>query len=235
MDLVLEQRMELHSWDLPFRRLTMQNSDTLGSAKSDSEINHKNVYNILKSCQSDDMDTPVRRTYLETDFGDNFSGHDSPDEGLKMSNGLNGTSNGDFMYKTLSGSIIRSVHAPGKGKSINYKINTNISGPKPFNFSSAPMSPPSAGPKSPSTYPPPTSAAAWSQPKPPSTFETPKPSTFGSATLPRANVGPTAPGPNRGGAAGVTSAPKRGRGVLNKAVGPGGRIPQCGCCNSHIR
>lgn len=103
-----------------------QNSDTLGSAKSDSEINHKNVYNILKSCQSDDMDTPVRRTYLETDFGENFSGHDSPDEGLKMSNGLNGTSNGDFMYKTLSGSIIRSVHAPGKGKSINYKVSRSL-------------------------------------------------------------------------------------------------------------
>ncbi|XP_055690965.1 PDZ and LIM domain protein Zasp isoform X26 [Lutzomyia longipalpis] len=122
----------------------------------------------------------------------------------------------------------------GSPLSTGSNINTNISGPKPFNISSAPLSPPSAGPKSPSIYPPPTSAAAWSQPKPPSTFEAPKPSTFGSSTLPRANVGPAAPG-SKGGAAGVTSAPKRGRGVLNKAVGPGGRIPQCGCCNQHIR
>ncbi|XP_055690951.1 PDZ and LIM domain protein Zasp isoform X16 [Lutzomyia longipalpis] len=82
----------------------------------------------------------------------------------------------------------------GSPLSTGSNINTNISGPKPFNISSAPLSPPSAGPKSPSIYPPPTSAAAWSQPKPPSTFEAPKPSTFGSSTLPRANVGPAAPG-----------------------------------------
>ncbi|XP_055690954.1 PDZ and LIM domain protein Zasp isoform X19 [Lutzomyia longipalpis] len=81
----------------------------------------------------------------------------------------------------------------GSPLSTGSNINTNISGPKPFNISSAPLSPPSAGPKSPSIYPPPTSAAAWSQPKPPSTFEAPKPSTFGSSTLPRANVGPAAP------------------------------------------
>uniref|UniRef100_A0A1L8DMR5 Putative adaptor protein enigma n=1 Tax=Nyssomyia neivai TaxID=330878 RepID=A0A1L8DMR5_9DIPT len=118
----------------------------------------------------------------------------------------------------------------GSPLSTGSNINTNISGPKPFNASAAPLSPPSAGPKSPSIYPPPTSAAAWNQPKPPSTFEAPKPATF----VPRSNVGPTAPG-SKGGAAGVTSAPKRGRGVLNKAVGPGGRIPQCGCCNQHIR
>ncbi|XP_055690955.1 PDZ and LIM domain protein Zasp isoform X20 [Lutzomyia longipalpis] len=212
--------------------------NSLGSAMSDTDINHKNVYNILKNCQSDD--TPGhRRTYLETDFTDTISECDSPDEGTRMvmvghEKMQNGTHNSEFVYKTIGGGIIRSVQAPGKGKNINYKINTNISGPKPFNISSAPLSPPSAGPKSPSIYPPPTSAAAWSQPKPPSTFEAPKPSTFGSSTLPRANVGPAAPG-SKGGAAGVTSAPKRGRGVLNKAVGPGGRIPQCGCCNQHIR
>ncbi|XP_055690956.1 PDZ and LIM domain protein Zasp isoform X21 [Lutzomyia longipalpis] len=227
--------------------------NSLGSAMSDTDINHKNVYNILKNCQSDD--TPGhRRTYLETDFTDTISECDSPDEGTRMvmvghEKMQNGTHNSEFVYKTIGGGIIRSVQAPGKGKNINYKINTNISGPKPFNISSAPLSPPSAGPKSPSIYPPPTSAAAWSQPKPPSTFEAPKPSTFGSSTLPRANVGPAAPGRfntfrpgfhlnttgSKGGAAGVTSAPKRGRGVLNKAVGPGGRIPQCGCCNQHIR
>ncbi|XP_055690931.1 PDZ and LIM domain protein Zasp isoform X2 [Lutzomyia longipalpis] len=172
--------------------------NSLGSAMSDTDINHKNVYNILKNCQSDD--TPGhRRTYLETDFTDTISECDSPDEGTRMvmvghEKMQNGTHNSEFVYKTIGGGIIRSVQAPGKGKNINYKINTNISGPKPFNISSAPLSPPSAGPKSPSIYPPPTSAAAWSQPKPPSTFEAPKPSTFGSSTLPRANVGPAAPG-----------------------------------------
>lgn len=32
-----------------------------------------------------------------------------------------------------------------------------------------------------------------------------------------------------------TSAPRRGRGVLNAAVGAGGRVPLCGSCNSQIR
>ncbi|XP_058829441.1 PDZ and LIM domain protein Zasp-like isoform X7 [Topomyia yanbarensis] len=40
---------------------------------------------------------------------------------------------------------------------------------------------------------------------------------------------------NKGRAACSTSAPTRGRGVLNKAVGPGGRVPLCGCCNQQIR
>lgn len=34
---------------------------------------------------------------------------------------------------------------------------------------------------------------------------------------------------------GATTAPKRGRGVLNKSVGPGARVPQCGSCNAQIR
>lgn len=34
---------------------------------------------------------------------------------------------------------------------------------------------------------------------------------------------------------GATSAPKRGRGVLNQAGSSGGRIPQCGCCSAQIR
>ncbi|XP_058460552.1 PDZ and LIM domain protein Zasp isoform X7 [Malaya genurostris] len=40
---------------------------------------------------------------------------------------------------------------------------------------------------------------------------------------------------NKGRAACSTIAPTRGRGVLNKAVGPGGRVPLCGCCNQQIR
>ncbi|XP_055322474.1 PDZ and LIM domain protein Zasp isoform X2 [Sitodiplosis mosellana] len=33
----------------------------------------------------------------------------------------------------------------------------------------------------------------------------------------------------------ATSTPKRGRGVLNASVAPGGRIPKCGCCQAQIR
>ncbi|XP_044318027.1 PDZ and LIM domain protein Zasp isoform X20 [Drosophila rhopaloa] len=41
---------------------------------------------------------------------------------------------------------------------------------------------------------------------------------------------------NKGaGAFGATSAPKRGRGILNKAAGPGVRIPLCNSCNVQIR
>ncbi|XP_073951171.1 Z band alternatively spliced PDZ-motif protein 52 isoform X1 [Choristoneura fumiferana] len=39
----------------------------------------------------------------------------------------------------------------------------------------------------------------------------------------------------RGKAFGVSSAPKRGRGVLNKAALPGSRVPLCGSCNGNIR
>ncbi|XP_026729985.1 PDZ and LIM domain protein Zasp isoform X2 [Trichoplusia ni] len=67
----------------------------------------------------------------------------------------------------------------------------------------------------------------------------PKPSISG------ANLGPVCdPTPSTGssvGAAargktfGVSSAPKRGRGVLNKAALPGSRVPLCASCNGHIR
>lgn len=58
-----------------------------------------------------------------------------------------------------------------------------------------------------------------------------------SITTPSAVVSdpsPASAGPNKGLTFGATSAPRRGRGVLNKA-GVGGRIPQCGCCNAQIR
>lgn len=45
---------------------------------------------------------------------------------------------------------------------------------------------------------------------------------------------------NQGGAGGnksgaLTSAPKRGRGIMNKAVGPGVRVPLCNSCGTQIR
>lgn len=49
------------------------------------------------------------------------------------------------------------------------------------------------------------------------------------------NPSPASAGLNKGLTFGATSAPKRGRGIINRAVGPGGRVPQCGCCHAQIR
>ncbi|XP_054264705.1 PDZ and LIM domain protein Zasp-like isoform X2 [Macrosteles quadrilineatus] len=43
------------------------------------------------------------------------------------------------------------------------------------------------------------------------------------------------PGAAKGSTTAGTTAPRRGRGVLNAAVGAGGRVPLCGSCNSQIR
>ncbi|XP_035913345.1 PDZ and LIM domain protein Zasp-like isoform X9 [Anopheles stephensi] len=51
----------------------------------------------------------------------------------------------------------------------------------------------------------------------------------------RSTVGAGTNSFNKGRAACSTSAPNRGRGVMNKAVGPGGRVPLCGCCQQQIR
>ncbi|XP_070134327.1 PDZ and LIM domain protein Zasp isoform X7 [Drosophila bipectinata] len=47
--------------------------------------------------------------------------------------------------------------------------------------------------------------------------------------------GSAGPGGKSAGAFGATSAPKRGRGILNKAAAPGVRIPLCNSCNVQIR
>ncbi|XP_031618535.1 PDZ and LIM domain protein Zasp isoform X7 [Contarinia nasturtii] len=122
-----------------------------------------------------------------------------------------------FAYKTLNGDVIRSVQPPGKGKPINYKIKSNLGGPRPFGV-------PTAGPRSPAMN------QSWSQPIPAQTSFV---NNYGSQTLPRSTVGQNAPGPSNKNL--TTTTPKRGRGVLNASVAPGGRIPKCGCCNAQIR
>nr|XP_044249105.1 PDZ and LIM domain protein Zasp isoform X8 [Drosophila takahashii] len=47
--------------------------------------------------------------------------------------------------------------------------------------------------------------------------------------------GPGGAGGKASGAFGATSAPKRGRGILNKAAAPGVRVPLCNSCNVQIR
>lgn len=49
------------------------------------------------------------------------------------------------------------------------------------------------------------------------------------------NINANSNGNNKGSTFGATSAPKRGRGVLNKSVAPGARVPQCGSCFTQIR
>lgn len=64
---------------------------------------------------------------------------------------------------------------------------------------------------------------------------------IGGVTQQPPNMNPSAintyppPGLAKGRAVCATIAPKRGRGILNKAVGPGGRVPLCGCCSAQIR
>ncbi|XP_045764791.1 PDZ and LIM domain protein Zasp isoform X3 [Maniola jurtina] len=52
---------------------------------------------------------------------------------------------------------------------------------------------------------------------------------------PTPSTGSSVGAATRGKTFGVSSAPKRGRGVLNKAALPGSRVPLCGSCNGNIR
>lgn len=52
---------------------------------------------------------------------------------------------------------------------------------------------------------------------------------------PSPSTGGAGAGAGRGKTFGVSSAPKRGRGILNKAAGPGTRVALCAHCNGHIR
>ncbi|XP_017077920.1 PDZ and LIM domain protein Zasp isoform X20 [Drosophila eugracilis] len=194
-----------------------------------------------------------------------------------------GGSDQPFEYVTLTGNVIRSVQAPGKGAGPSYKVNQGYA--RPFG---------AAAPKSPVSYPPQQQQ------------QSPRPAPGGNnpyATLPRSNVGQQGrnvryqqqqqqynnqqqqkqqyrnsypmgsnystpsqspyitsnttnynnnnnnystynnnnnnvyrgAGGKSAGAFGATSAPKRGRGILNKAAGPGVRIPLCNSCNVQIR
>lgn len=71
------------------------------------------------------------------------------------------------------------------------QVNPSLGAPKPYNYpTSSPMSPPMAGPKSPTAYPPP---SGWSQPKPVAqqqNYSAPNPAmNYGSNTLPRSAAG----------------------------------------------
>ncbi|XP_039956230.1 PDZ and LIM domain protein Zasp isoform X14 [Bactrocera tryoni] len=82
-------------------------------------------------------------------------------------------------------------------------------------------------------YARPFGAAPAVAPKSPVAYPPQRPAVNPYATLPRTNIGQQGVGGK--GAFGATSAPKRGRGIFNKAVGPGVRVPLCSSCNIQIR
>ncbi|XP_053963240.1 PDZ and LIM domain protein Zasp isoform X12 [Anastrepha ludens] len=162
-------------------------------------------------------------------------------------------------YVTLTGSVIRSVVPPGKGVNINYKVNQGYA--RPFGAASGP---PAAAPKSPVSYAPQRPAVNPYATLPrtnigqqgrrintynnysnnyPTQFRKPISTNYGSnkyATMPVYNISKYNnsyynQGVGGKGAFGATSAPKRGRGIFNKAVGPGVRVPLCNSCNIQIR
>ncbi|XP_063532219.1 PDZ and LIM domain protein Zasp isoform X5 [Cydia strobilella] len=128
------------------------------------------------------------------------------------------------------------------GSSSLFSPSSNISGPKPFGSSIGSAYSPSLSPRSaplsparpvqapaPAYAPTPAYAPAPAPAYAPA--YTPAPAPAHAPFAPSSSVGAAA----RGKAFGVSSAPKRGRGVLNKAALPGSRIPLCGSCNGNIR
>ncbi|XP_075970449.1 Z band alternatively spliced PDZ-motif protein 52 isoform X4 [Anticarsia gemmatalis] len=147
------------------------------------------------------------------------------------------------------------------GSSALFSPSSNLSGPKPFGSSigsayspslsprSAPLSParpvnapaPPA-PAAPAPAPAPAFAPApayapapVSAPPPAAPFAPKTPVSLFKVCDPTPSTGSSVGAAARGKAFGVSSAPKRGRGVLNKAALPGSRVPLCGSCNGNIR
>ncbi|XP_049866158.1 PDZ and LIM domain protein Zasp isoform X5 [Pectinophora gossypiella] len=134
------------------------------------------------------------------------------------------------------------------GSSSMFSPSSNLSGPKPFGSSlgsayspslsprSAPLSParPVAAPAAPQYAPAP--APQYSPAPAPQYAPAPQPP-FVPSTTPAAPFAPSSGvgAAGRGKTFGVSSAPKRGRGVLNKAALPGSRVPLCASCNGNIR
>ncbi|XP_055918030.1 PDZ and LIM domain protein Zasp isoform X2 [Eupeodes corollae] len=121
------------------------------------------------------------------------SGQGSAPSGGRADDSINSRTGQDgdqFQYVTLHGNVIRSVIPPGKGVSVNYKVNQGFA--RPYG---APA--PAAAPKSPTSYPPPSAANNnWGQPRPAQQQQQQQqqqPANNMYATLPRSNAGPQEP------------------------------------------
>ncbi|XP_030026700.1 PDZ and LIM domain protein Zasp isoform X5 [Manduca sexta] len=131
------------------------------------------------------------------------------------------------------------------GSSSLFSPSSNLSGPKPFGSSigsayspslsprSAPLSParPVAAPAAPAPAAMPTALSAPLPAPAPAPLLASAPVPAASSFAPSSSVGAAA----RGKTFGVSSAPKRGRGILNKPALPGSRVPLCASCNGNIR
>ncbi|XP_060801257.1 PDZ and LIM domain protein Zasp isoform X5 [Amyelois transitella] len=116
------------------------------------------------------------------------------------------------------------------GSQSMFSPSSNFSGPKPFGSSIGSAYSPSLSPRSAPMSP----ARPVAAPVAPAAVPHSVPLSTQSAHAPFApssSVGAAA----RGKTFGVSSAPKRGRGVLNKAAVPGSRVPLCASCNGNIR
>ncbi|XP_045493682.1 PDZ and LIM domain protein Zasp isoform X5 [Colias croceus] len=119
------------------------------------------------------------------------------------------------------------------GSSSLFSPSSNLSGPKPFGSSIGSAYSPSLSPRSAPMSParPVAAPAPAPAPAPPAPLSAPFAPKAPVSMFKGSSVGAAA----RGKTFGVSSAPKRGRGVLNKAVLPGSRVPLCASCNGNIR
>ncbi|XP_006622619.1 PDZ and LIM domain protein Zasp isoform X2 [Apis dorsata] len=99
---------------------------------------------------------------------------------------------------------------PPSFRSVQAPTSNNLIGPKPFGSSNI-SSPPLASTGS-------------------STLPRPQ-----SQTVTGTGVGGLGGAGSKSGTFAGSSAPKRGRGILNQATGPGSRLPLCAHCNSYVR
>nr|XP_036227942.1 PDZ and LIM domain protein Zasp isoform X8 [Bactrocera oleae] len=227
---------------------TAKASTSISSAITDSTL----LNTINNSNLSNNNRETTTTTQTIHNKGTNFTSEMLANPSLALDTTSNDQPFGE--YVTLTGSIIRSVVPPGKGVNINYKVNQGYTRP----FGAGPV----AAPKSPVAYPPQRPAVNSYATLPRTNigqqgrrvntynnctnnysiqYKKPLATNYGSnkyATMPAYNsqydsyynqgVGGKA-------AFSATSAPKRGRGIFNKAVSPGVRVPLCSSCNIQIR
>ncbi|XP_033307602.1 PDZ and LIM domain protein Zasp isoform X9 [Bombus vosnesenskii] len=101
---------------------------------------------------------------------------------------------------------------PPSFRSVQAPASNNLIGPKPFGGSSTTISSPPLANTGNSTLPRPQ-----------------------SQTVTGTGVGGLGGAGSKSGTFAGSSAPKRGRGILNQATGPGSRLPLCAYCNSYVR
>ncbi|RVE40607.1 hypothetical protein evm_014743 [Chilo suppressalis] len=119
------------------------------------------------------------------------------------------------------------------GSSSLFSPSSNLSGPKPFGSSIGSAYSPSLSPRSAPMSPARPVAAPVAAPAPAPTLAPVAP--FAPKVPVSLFKGSSVGAAARGKTFGVSSAPKRGRGVLNKAALPGSRVPLCASCNGNIR